>query len=67
MRGMKRWSGEGRGKENRVELGCRDSGDEYLKLVLWLYPVSSLVTLPVELPLHLSMLTLARNFHVVLT
>lgn len=49
---MKRWSSEGRGKENRVELGCRDSGDEYLKLVLWLYPVSSLVTLPVELPLH---------------
>jgi hypothetical protein len=54
VRGMKRWSGEGRGRGNRVEFGCRDSGNEYLGLALWLYSVSSLVTLLVELPLHLS-------------
>jgi len=63
VRGMKRWSGEGRGRGNRVEFGYRDSG--YLGLVLWLYSVSSIVTLLVELPLHLTMPTLARNFHVV--
>ena len=48
VRGMKRWSGEGRGRGNRgnkAEFGCRDSGDEYLRLVLRLYSVPSLVTL----------------------
>ena len=57
MMGMKRWSGEGRGR-NRVEFGCRDLEEVPQAGFMVVLCVLSLVTLLVELPL-------ARDFHVV--